>query len=104
MHKLKLDLIIRKPGLTIQTAIRVFDEKSLKCADLLVRSGGLGMHSKLQYRVTGLCYDPSDWPEVAAIDLPFYWKNKGNGEWIVNPELQLLVLTVDAATKQLNNK
>jgi hypothetical protein len=83
MNKLKLDLVIdheiespRHPILAIQTGIRVFDKKSHHAADLAIRSGALGRHSKSAYYLVGLYLDEAAgaWKRVI---FPMYRKSTG---------------------------
>lgn len=76
MKKLKLNLVIRVPdGPEISTALRVFDLKSHKAAEYMIKSGSLGSYRKSSFFLSG--FYQTDSGEWDVIDFPFFRMTTG---------------------------
>jgi hypothetical protein len=79
MLKLKLVVVIASDHTQVSTGVRVFDKKSHRAADLLVKSGALGRHSKSAYYLAGQLLDEVDgtWEPIM---FPMYRKSPGKSK------------------------
>lgn len=81
MHKLMLELVFSPKELpVIHTSLKVFDRRSHRLADLVVRQGSFGLISRSAFRLVG--YLTTADGEREYFDFPFYKKSKVNGRLV----------------------